>query len=307
MPSLSKLSILQNALSSTGIYISAGLFDDEPDRDFEYMMVPMEIDLDKEWRGPDFLEEQREVIERQIAERKRRDLINIQLREIKKNPKYYYDIINPTEEMQVLAVSLCPGMIKHMSKPSEAVQLAAIHTDSNVIRDIEAPPESVLLELMRIAPEYFHDCIYKKFNIAKKVLVAAISNYSSNLYKLPHITGLILSKDELRELQEIALKQNGTALGAIKNPDEALQILAVQTTPEVVRSIHMPSDKVKMEALKKGWKLIRGMNVSEEVRAFAIHQNPEAIDLIVEPSKKLKMLAEKLKKAQEQLLRPRNV
>ena len=74
------------------------------------------------------------------------------IEKVKDNPEYIKEIENPSEAVQLAAVTLDGYVIKHIKNPSEAVQLAALEYEEMTLMYVENPTMNVQLKAIDADP-----------------------------------------------------------------------------------------------------------------------------------------------------------
>ena len=135
-------------------------------------------------------------------------------------------IVNPSEELQLVAVKQKGGAIEHIKNPSEQVQLAAVNKSGNEI-------------------EYI---INKGIVPSEQVQLAAVNQNA-------HYVEYIIKKgiEPSEEVQLAAVKQNPYVIHHIQNPSEQVQLAAVKQYPYAIQGIKNPYPSVinYVNSLKK--------------------------------------------------------
>ena len=154
--------------------------------------------------------------------------------------KINYGIIfvdNPSEDVQLKAVTHDTKALDFIKNPSEAVQLAAVKESGWSISSIQNPSETVQL--------------------------AAVKTSCSSIQFI---------KNPSEAVQLAAVKQNGRAIQFIKNPSEAVQLAAVKENINAIEYIKNPTDKVKALYNKLYGKLneLNEQYISESVFDYGI-------------------------------------
>jgi hypothetical protein len=136
---------------------------------------------------------------------------------IANNSNYIEFVDNPSEPVQLAAVSNIPSTIRHIENPSEKVQLAAVKKHGHVI-----------------------DYIIKKGIIpSEKVQLAAVSE---NGPSIKYIVRKGITPSE--PVQLAAIKEGATYIEYIDEPTENVQLAAVTKNPKVFKYIKNPYPSV---------------------------------------------------------------
>ncbi len=160
--------------------------------------------------------------ERKVVERLRSDPASIsqienpsdalQLAAVSINPYAIKWMANPREKAQLLAVSKERAMIKHINNPSEKVQLAAVKGHGYAIEHIKDP--SVAVQMAAITGE---------------------GNSGNNIEFIRH---------PAEEVQLAAVSHRGTSIQYIDNPSEKVQMAAVKQKLSAIHYIKNPTPAV---------------------------------------------------------------
>ena len=186
---------------------------------------------------------------------------------------------NPSEEIQLAAITSNSHAIKYIANPSEAVQLAAVTNDCYVIEYIKNPSEAV--QLAAVTKNYYTIEYIKDPNEA--VQIAAVT---SNSHALQYIA------NPSEAVQLAAVTRNGCAVRFIKNPSEAVQIAAVTNSGHALQYISNLSEAVQLAAVtENGFALIYIQNPSLAVVLAATKQNSSAVKYIHKSSLSLKLIS----------------
>ena len=143
--------------------------------------------------------------------------------------------LNPTEKMQLAAVTENSYAIQYIKNPSEAVQLAAVTQSGHVIQWIKNPSEAVQLAAVTENGNAIQ-CIE---NPSEKMQLAAVRQDGCAIKFI---------KNPSEAVQLAAVKQDGEAIRYIKNPSEAVQLAAVTENSYAIRCIENPSEAVRIAA-----------------------------------------------------------
>lgn len=138
-----------------------------------------------------------------------------QLAMVRKHPDAIAGIPNPSERVQIEAVSYNGYAIANIANPSEAVQLAAVERNGDAIQYIENPSDAVRM--------------------------AAVANGAS----LSNI------KDPTDEMKLAAVQKWPSSIRDIRNPSEDLQVLAVSKNPSAIYGIMNPTLTVQLMAMRQ--------------------------------------------------------
>ena len=142
----------------------------------------------------------------------------IKIKIVKFNRDAIYWIHNPSEKVQLAAVSQDGYAIQFIENPSEKVQLAAINQNENALNYIKNPSEQVQL--------------------------TSVNQNGKTLYYI---------KNPSEKVQLAAVSQNGKAIQYINNPSEKVQLAAINQNRYAIYNIRPESaitDKVKQLAEK---------------------------------------------------------
>ena len=199
-----------------------------------------------------------------------------QLLIIEKNPSYIRYIKNPTEEVQLAAVSIDgSSAIKYIKRPSENVQIAAVNDWGANIRYIIksgiTPSESVQETACGNSGNSIKYIIKAGIIPSESVQETAAANYG-----IRHIINAGITPSET--VQRYAVKNSGHEITYIINagikPSEEVQKLAVSFNGNIIRHI-----------------ISAGINPSEDVQLAAVKKDPNSIEFISSPSEAVKKAA----------------
>ena len=180
-------------------------------------------------------------------------------------------IKNPSEKVQLEAVTEDERAIKYIDNPTEKVQLAAITQDIDLIKYIKNPSEQVQLAAVTKNGREIKHIIEKGITPSEKVQLAAVTQDGyGNEFKYIIDAGIEPSE----KVQLAAVTQDGEAIRYIDNPSEELQLLAVTQYGGVI-----------------GYIIEKGITPSEQVQLAAVMQDGEAIKYIENPSEQLQLAA----------------
>jgi hypothetical protein len=189
-------------------------------------------------------------------------------------------IMNPNEEMQLKIISQDGLAIKEIIKlgiiPSKAVQLAAVKDNGHAIQFIKNPSEEVQVA----AVKKYGDAIVWIKNPSEVVQLAAVQDEGAISYIINK--GIIPSKavqlasimnhplsigwlieaeiNVSEELELIAINRNPMSIGFIKNPNETLQLAAVNKKGSegwAIEFIVNPCEAAQLIAIEKDASYIR--------------------------------------------------
>lgn len=175
-----------------------------------------------------------------------------------RNPQGIRNIPNPTEAMQLAAVSHKGTLLEYIKEPSQAVIDAALAND---IRAIACLPH----------PSY-------------ELQLAAVRASWDNLRYI---------KNPFENVVKEALSQSGWAIQYVENPTEALQLEAVKQNYDALQYIKEPSQAVMIAAIQGSYLALRYIEKpSFEMESLAILENIQAMRLVthVTKEKALKLL-----------------
>ena len=212
-------------------------------------------------------------------------------------------IDQPTEAMQLAAVSRNGRSIAYIDNPSPDVQMAAVRNDYRalgalMINDIEITP-SVELEAVKqngSAIQYIDspsENVQLEAVKQNSLAIDYIDSPSENVQlEAVKQDGLVIyyidSPSENVQLE--AVKQNSWAIQYIRNAPENVQLEAVKQNSMAVEFISSPSENVQLQAVKKnGFSIDYIDSPSESVQLEAVRQNPLAIRNISEPTENVKI------------------
>ena len=101
-------------------------------------------------------------------------------------------------------------------------------------------------------------------------------------------------KNPSEEVQLAAARQYGWTIQYINNPSEQAQLAAVERNGYVIKYIKTPSEKVQLAAVERAGQAIQYIdNPSEKVQLVAVKQNGYAIRYIKNPSEQVQLTAVK--------------
>ena len=107
---------------------------------------------------------------------------------------------------------------------------------------------------------------------------------------------LPLIKNPSEAVQLVAVNQDGHAIYYIKNPSEDVQLAAVKQNVWAIDDIKNPSEAMQLAAVNRNGNAIQYIkNPSEDVQLAAVNQDGYAIRYIKNPSEDVKKLANKRK------------
>ena len=131
------------------------------------------------------------------------------------NPDKIKDLKNPSDELQILAVTKKQTVLSELKNPSEKVQLAVVRNDPKVILYLKNPSE--------------------------KIQISAIQNN-------PNVIKYI--KEPTEKVQLLAIKKDPSVFIHIHNPTEKVKIAAVQKDPSLIKYIKNPTKEIQILAGK---------------------------------------------------------
>ena len=200
---------------------------------------------------------------------------------ISDEPRLIKRIKNPSEQLQIVAVTQNGYSIQFIENPSEQVQLAAVQQSGYAISYIKNPSEEVQLA----AVQQNAYAIYYVQNPTEQVQLAAVNQDGD---AIQHI------ENPSEQVQLAAVQQNGDAIQYIVNPSEQLQIAAVTQNGNAIIFIENPSEQVQLAAVKQHGEAIRYIETpSEQVQLAAVQQNGWSIQYIKNPSEQVQLAAVK--------------
>ncbi len=186
---------------------------------------------------------------------------------------------DPSEEIQLDAITSYPYMLKFIKNPSDKVKLTAVKSDGLTIRLIENPSE----EMKLTAVKQNAGAIKYIKNPSEKLKLKAVK-------KDGHIISLIANPSE--ELKWIAIRQDGGAIRCIKNPSDEMKLVAVKDSGISIRNIKNPSKEMKLIAVKQNGRAIEYIkNPSEEMKLIAVKHHGDYLTYIKRPSEEVKRVA----------------
>ena len=175
---------------------------------------------------------------------------------LKIDPQILQHIKNPSEELQLIAVSQdsfkkykggygnredFENAIRWIENPSEKVQMAAVSQDGSAIKFIKNPSEKVQMT----AVENDNGSIQFIGNPSEKVQIASVER--SHPLKADYSIKFIVNPSEKVQLASIGAFAD--TIKYIQNPTEKAQLAAVEKEGVNLRYIKNPSPKVIEKAL----------------------------------------------------------
>lgn len=214
----------------------------------------------------------------------------VQLAAVTNNGNAIEYIENPSEEMKLAAVAENSLTIRHIDNPSEAVQLAAVMQDGEAIQHIKNPSEKVQLAAITKywdqtknyeEDEEFDLSTFRVYIKNTKIQLAAVTRDETFInFIIQH--NIIPSE----QVQLAAVTKDGMAIEYIIDsgiePSNTVQLAAVTNDGSAIQYIDDPSEKVQLVAVKNGGYPINFINnPSEAVQLAAVMQDGEAIKYII--------------------------
>jgi hypothetical protein len=201
----------------------------------------------------------------------------LQLVAVSQNGYSIQFIENPSETVKLAAVQQSGYAIKFIENPSEAIQLAAVRQNGYAIKLIKNPSEAVQLAAAR----QNIGSIQYIANPSEKVQLAAVSQ---NGYSIKHIN------NPSKAVQLAAVREIGNAIKFIKNPSEEIKLTAVEKNGYIIKFIENPSEEIQLAAVRNVGGAIEYIeNPSEEIQLAAIQRDPNSIQYIENPSEGAKL------------------
>jgi hypothetical protein len=175
---------------------------------------------------------------------------------LKIDPQILQHIENPSEELQLIAVSQdsfkkfnmtrheradFENAIRWIKNPSEKVQLAAVTVSGNAIQFIKNPSEKVQLA----AVEQFNGALRFIEKPSEKVQLAAVEKSHPVYGDLP----IKYISNPSEKIQLVSIGKFDASIKFIQNPTEKAQLAAVEKDGSNLRYIKNPSPKVIAAAL----------------------------------------------------------
>jgi hypothetical protein len=156
---------------------------------------------------------------------------------IEYNPHLILLVPNPPEWLVIDAIKEKWTLIKNMDNPSEAVQLAAISQFGHAITYIRHPSEE-----MKIAAVKQNSWNIRHIkNPSEEVQLAAVSKVGDAIEYI---------SDPSDDVKLAAVKQNGWNIRHIKNPSEEMQLAAVTNNGMNIQGIKHPSEAAQLAAVR---------------------------------------------------------
>lgn len=168
---------------------------------------------------------------------------------------------NPSEEVQLLAISNNPFAIKYIKNPTDTVKFEAIKNNGVYIEFIKEPS----LELQLVAVNQFGSAIKYIKNASLKVKIASANK---DMYSVLSMTPL--KESEYSE----ALEGNCFLIKLIENPSVEMQLQAVKKNGLSIWFIEKPNLEVQLAALSQNIKAIYFLEkfTNIESKMYAIKQ-----------------------------------
>lgn len=153
---------------------------------------------------------------------------------VRQDPRNILLINNPSEELQLIAVSesgsLLNTLIVRGVEPSEAVQLAAVGNFGDALEMIDNPSEAVQLAAVTNNGDAVVHLRDKNIKPSKAVQLAAVRQNGNAIYYLDWF-----ETDE--DVQMAAVQQKPTAIKWISKVQPSVQIAAVRADPYSITTI----------------------------------------------------------------------
>lgn len=187
------------------------------------------------------------------------------------NYELFKYIINPTEKVQIEAVSREPFMLEYIPNPSHEVQLQAVSRYGNVLR------------VFKKAPPY-------------DVIIAALGAQGQSIRFLEDF-----NIEPTEEMKMTAVQQDGNAISWIKNPSIEVQVAAVEQDPWSIRHINNPSDELIYKAVGESAHILRPLmydvsppvKLSPELQLKLVERDSECIKYMRDPTEEAQITAYK--------------
>ena len=215
------------------------------------------------------------------------DYKNINLEElITKNSKYFKVLISSNidinDNLKVLAVKNNAYNIQYIKNPSEQVQLEAVSVTNDIIKLIENPTEQV--KNISVKRNSYNIRFIK--NPSEKLQIDAVSKTGDSIEYI---------NNPSEEVQLAAVNESVFAIQYIDNPSEEVQLAAVTKNAKAIEYINNPSEKIQLAAVNENGKVIEYIrNPSEQVQLAAVNQKGKYIMYIDYPTEKVQLAAVKL-------------
>lgn len=186
---------------------------------------------------------------------------------VKKFPRVIDSIYNPTENVQLAAVSIDGTVIKYITNPSEDVQMAAVTNYDKAIDFIDNP--------------------------AEKVVLKAFETYSEAFRYIGFPT---------QEQKHKAIEMDPKLINYIYKPSKDLVLKSFETYPDAIKHLYTsrklydyPSYEMELSAVKRNPELIKYVSFpNEELQLIAVNGNPFTLNLIEFPTMKTIEVAKKM-------------
>lgn len=213
------------------------------------------------------------------------------------------EIENPTEEMQIQAVTVTPVMIKKIQNPSDEVIKASLSRKGILLEYINNPTPEQRKIALRENGEAIH---YIKDPTAEEQMIAIKQNPKNLVliqkpteevfnYAIQQAPSVISEMNFNAKAQEEILHINPKAIIYMKNVTPELIDKAIDIDKEVVRVLkgkYALSEAQQLKVVKHNGYLIYCLhNPSEAVKKEAVRKTPSAIGNIENPSEELQLLA----------------
>lgn len=205
-----------------------------------------------------------------LVEKEERAFEKLYLQQVKAFGEDIKYIDNPTEEMQIEAVTQNALNIKYINNPTEKVQFLSIEEDINNISLIQNPKESVQIFVVSKNTDLFFKINNPSDNVVRMTiakdwkLIFDIANMNSDLIKDDILMEAIkqdlsvaaLANGRSKEFLMKIVSFNGLAIEYLKYPCMDIQIAAIQQNPLAFEKIDSPCEEAKkmVKPKKAGFK-----------------------------------------------------
>ena len=166
---------------------------------------------------------------------------DIQMKALRELDFNISNIKNPTEAVQLYAVSQSGTAYYKIKNPSEAVQMAAVKRNGEILEHIDNPSEAIQLAAVTDNGSSIQYLYNKGISPSNEVMVAAIKQNGDALRYI---------KNPSDELQIIAVEKDGRVLERLPNASEAVQLAAIKNKPYTMMYINNPSESIQLTALR---------------------------------------------------------
>lgn len=191
---------------------------------------------------------------------------DVQLKVVSNYPVEIRKIKNPSEEVQMAAVTVNGDALQYIKNPSPAVQLAAVKEYAPAIQYIENPSEELQMVAVKSSPGTLRNIK----NPSRKVQLFLVQ-YDGNLLRL--------IENPSEEVQMAAIKSDPWQIANVSDPSEEMQLLAVGKVGHTIKYIRNPSEKVQLAAINEHpHSIVNIRNPSERVQIQAILENPSTFE-----------------------------